>query len=85
MKAIRQAVTDGDANGLRLAAHTLKGSLRYFGKTPAFEEVLRLETMGLDGSLAESGASLAALESEILRINQVLQQYLQRNPMSHDT
>ena len=83
MEAIRQAVTHGDANGLRLAAHTLKGSLRYFGKTKAFEEVVRLERTGQDGSLAEAGASLAVLESEILRIKQVLQEYLERNPKSN--
>ena len=85
MEAVRQAVADGDANGLRMAAHTLKGSLRYFGKTMAFEEVLRLEKMAQDGSLAEAGVSLATLESEILRIVQVLQEYLQRNPMSNDS
>jgi hypothetical protein len=49
-------------------------------KTVAFEEVLRLERMGQDGSLAEAGTSLAVLEPEILRIIRVLQEYLQRNP-----
>ena len=85
MEAIRRAVTDGDAKALKMAAHTLKGSLRYFGKTRAFDEVLLLEKMGQDGSLAEAGASLAALEPEILLIVQVLQGYLQRNPMSNDS
>jgi PAS domain S-box-containing protein len=85
MKATSQAISSSDAAALRLAAHTLKGVLRYFGKTMAFEEVLRLERMGQDGSLAEAGASLATLESEILRIVQVLQKYLQRNPMSNDS
>ena len=84
MDAIRQAVTGDDAKALRFATHTLKGSLRYFGKTMAFEEVLRLEKMGQDGSLADAGASLAALEPEIMRINQALQAYLQRHPLSND-
>jgi HPt (histidine-containing phosphotransfer) domain-containing protein len=78
MESIRRAVTDGDAKALRFAAHTLKGSPRYFGKTLAFEEVLQLEKMGEDESLTEAGATLVRLESEILRINQVLHEYLQK-------
>ncbi len=78
MESIRRAVTDGDAKALRFAAHTLKGSLRYFSKTLAFEEVLRLEKMGEDGSLTDAGATLVRLESEILRINQALHEYLQK-------
>jgi PAS domain S-box-containing protein len=80
MEAIRQAVTKGNANDLRLAAHALKGSLRYLGKTTAFEEVLRLERMGQHGNLAEARGSLDTLELEILRINQALHEYLERHP-----
>ncbi len=79
MAAIRQAITNSDTTVLRLSAHTLKASLRYFGKSVAHEEVLRLERMGQDRNLAESQESLAALEPEIQRIIQVLQEYLQRN------
>jgi len=81
MAAIRQAITNSDTTVLRLSAHTLKASLRYFGKTVAYEEALRLERMGQDRNLAESQESLAALEPEILRIIRVLQEYLQSNPM----
>ena len=84
MAAICKAIASSDAAALRLAAHTLKGSLRYFGKTVACEEVLRLEKMGQDGNLSEAGASLAVLEREILRINQVLQEHLQKNPMGNE-
>ncbi len=83
MAAISKAIASSDAAALRLAAHTLKGSLRYFGKTVACEEVFRLEKTGQDGNLSEAGASLAVLEREILRIIQVLQEHLQENPMGN--
>jgi len=85
MDAIRQAVADSDASGLRMATHTLKGSLRYFGKTAAFDEVLRLETMGKEGNLADAGASLAALEPAILRMIEALQDYQEKHPLAHDS
>jgi CheY-like chemotaxis protein len=51
---IRRAVADGDCQSLRLAAHTLKGSVRYFGAQRVLEPALRLEAMGqaknLDGA-----------------------------------
>ena len=54
MEAIRQAVADADAGALRMATHTLKGSLRYFGKTAAFEGVLRLEAMAKEENLTDA-------------------------------
>ena len=35
LSALHQAVTNEDAMALRLAAHTCKGSVRYFGTNPA--------------------------------------------------
>ena len=36
MAAIRRAVAEGEAQAFRFAAHTLKGSLRYFEESRAF-------------------------------------------------
>jgi two-component system, sensor histidine kinase and response regulator len=51
---IHRAADAGDCQALRLAAHTLKGSIRYFGAQCVLESALRLETMGqnrhLDGT-----------------------------------
>ena len=44
--AIREAIAAGDATALRLAAHTLKGSVQYFGAARVLDLAYRLERMG---------------------------------------
>ncbi len=79
---IRRAADAGDAHALRLAAHTLKGSIRYFGAQPVFELAVRLEAMGQGGRLEgvgevvsfldrSSGELMAALAEHILAGNTV--------------
>ena len=46
LAAIREAIAAGDRTALRLSAHTLKGSVHYFGATAVFELACRLERMG---------------------------------------
>ena len=43
MAAIGQVSAASDMTALRLSVHPLTGTLHYFGKTVAFEEVFRLE------------------------------------------
>jgi HPt (histidine-containing phosphotransfer) domain-containing protein len=74
---IRRAVAEGDAVRLRLAAHTLKGSLRYFGKTAAFAQALGVEELARRGDLPAAAAALPQLEAEIERIVLSLSDYLQ--------
>ena len=62
--AVRQALADGDPAALRLSAHTLQGSLRYFRATPAREHALQLEEMGRVGNLEGAEKILAALEEK---------------------
>jgi PAS domain S-box-containing protein len=59
---IRRAVAAGDSPALRLAAHTLKGSIRYFGAQPVLESAQQLEDMGQNNQLETAAASLPALE-----------------------
>jgi HPt (histidine-containing phosphotransfer) domain-containing protein len=77
MEAIRQAASSGDAAKLRLNAHTLKGSLRYFGARRAFERACELEVMGREGRLDRAGTVLAALEEAIPSISAALLRYIQ--------
>ena len=79
MAAIRRSVADGDAVKLRLHAHTLKGSLRYFGPIPAFDEVFRLERMAQAGDLTDANRCLAVLEIDVTSTLQALQNYRERN------
>jgi CheY-like chemotaxis protein/anti-sigma regulatory factor (Ser/Thr protein kinase) len=77
MDALRQAVAKGDAQRLRLTAHTLKGSLRCFGAKAASELVWRIEALARDANLAPVGEVLALLETEIHDVYAALCNYLQ--------
>jgi CheY-like chemotaxis protein/HPt (histidine-containing phosphotransfer) domain-containing protein len=72
MLEIRAAITAGDANRLRRAAHTLRGSVACFAAKPAVEAAQRLETMGRDGNLGGAAAAWASLEGEIERLRSAL-------------
>ena len=76
LAAAGQAVAEADAPTLRLSAHTLGGSLRYFADAPAIEHLSRLEEMGQDRNLAEAAVTLAALQEEMAEITSAMQQYL---------
>jgi PAS domain S-box-containing protein len=52
LAAVREAVQAGDANRLKRAAHTLKGSAGTFGAHPVFAAARVLEVMGTDSNLA---------------------------------
>ena len=51
MTTIEQAVEERDPTELRLAAHTLKGSLHYFGAAAAVQQASYLEQMGQTSDL----------------------------------
>ncbi|MGA2256371.1 MAG: response regulator [Thermoguttaceae bacterium] len=59
---IRRAADAGDSQALRLAAHTLKGSIRYFGAQRVLEPAVRLEVMGQDNHLEGAGEVLSVLD-----------------------
>jgi len=63
LDTVRRAVDIGDAPGLCSAAHTLKGSIRYFRVDTAFDAAFRLERMGRDGHLDEAPQVLSILEA----------------------
>jgi CheY-like chemotaxis protein/HPt (histidine-containing phosphotransfer) domain-containing protein len=65
---IHRAVAAADGAALRLAAHRLKGSMRYFGATRAYDQAFILETVGREGRLADAAAPLAVLEGDLTRL-----------------
>ena len=69
---IKEAVRRGDAEALRLQAHTLKGSVGNFAAKQAFAAAQRLEIMGRDGELDKAGDARIALESEVARLTEEL-------------
>ncbi|MFH1265658.1 MAG: response regulator [Planctomycetota bacterium] len=84
LAAIRQAIADGDPAALRLAAHTLKGSIRYFGQSAAYQQAYRLEEIGRDGPLEDAGGPLLMLEGEIARLIPILVDYGHRSDVTGD-
>ncbi|MFH1267179.1 MAG: response regulator, partial [Planctomycetota bacterium] len=79
MAAIREAIDAGDATALRLAAHTLRGSLRYFGESAAYEQASRLEMMAEDGNLSLAEETWAALDGQMRRFTPILLDYVRRD------
>jgi PAS domain S-box-containing protein len=65
MDHVRRAVASRDPEGLSLAAHALKGSVRPFAALRAFEAAFRLEKMGRANELEHAPAALAELEQEM--------------------
>jgi len=61
----RTALDRGDASSLHRAAHTIKGSLGYFGATPAVEAAWQLETLAATGNLKEGVALLIRVEQTL--------------------
>jgi PAS domain S-box-containing protein len=65
LQNIRTAVQQGNGPALRMAAHKLKGSIRYFGPSRAAELAQELERLAQAGDLADAPQMFAQLEHEI--------------------
>ena len=79
MAALRDAVARSETSALRVAAHSLKGSMGYFGADRAYQQASRLETMARQDDLNDSPTALADLEAEMARLAPILQDYLDRH------
>lgn len=77
LAGIRAGIDDRSAKDLRRYAHTLKGSLRYFGETHAGALSGELEVMGEHSSFEAAQPLLEKLEPEIDRLLPELQAFLQ--------
>jgi HPt (histidine-containing phosphotransfer) domain-containing protein len=69
---ISGAIAERDAQRLRRAAHTLKGSVSNFPIGAAHDTAARMETIGIDGDFAAAEETLPVLEKEIDRLRSVL-------------
>jgi signal transduction histidine kinase/DNA-binding response OmpR family regulator len=72
MTRLRDAVTRGDASAVAEAAHTLKGSVGYFGAADVADAARRLEVMGRAGDLSAAPATLAELETALSHLTPAL-------------
>ena len=66
---LRDAVGTGEGERTARVAHSLKGSLSYFGVPTAYDLALQLETMGRRAELDGASCALQQLEQELERIS----------------
>jgi len=76
LEDIERALARRDATALRLSAHTLKGSIRYFEAKMPFEYAYQLELMGKNDDLEGAEGVLHALKEEMSRLSEALGEYL---------
>jgi HPt (histidine-containing phosphotransfer) domain-containing protein len=69
---IRESIDRGDASGLKLAAHTLKGALVNFAAAPAASAAAALELMGCAGDLSGAADVCQQLECHLERLTPIL-------------
>jgi HPt (histidine-containing phosphotransfer) domain-containing protein len=65
---IHDAIQTSDCALLQRAAHTIKGSMRYFGAQKIFDLAFELETLGRQGSLEGIPDRLPELETALDRL-----------------
>jgi len=78
VKRMRDSLGRSDAAELNLAAHSLKGSLRFLGAEEGFQLAYRLELMGRDRDFQETPDVLQSLETFLTRLTPSLRGYLEQ-------
>lgn len=78
---LHTALAEADGTTFQRAAHTLKGSLRYFGATKAFDIAHELECVGRDERFSEANELLVDVEAELDQIKPELLRYLETGEM----
>jgi len=68
MLHIRNAIEDRNASDLKLAAHTLKGSVGVFKDQPAFDAAFQMERIGRDADWENAESVWTTLTAEIKRL-----------------
>jgi signal transduction histidine kinase/DNA-binding response OmpR family regulator len=65
LQKLQQALTEGDADGVMRAAHSLKGESSYLGADGTSQAARQLEEMGRCKDLSRGSETLAVLEREV--------------------
>jgi HPt (histidine-containing phosphotransfer) domain-containing protein len=65
LDAVRNAIDSGNTQGLRAAAHRLRGSIVAFGVPDAVETARTLEAMGEAGTLTGAEGLITKLAAEV--------------------
>lgn len=78
MDQMRRAIADNNAGELRRTAHTIKGSLRFFGSHLGTEYAFRLETMGKESDLSGADEAFRQLEQQMQQLRPMLLEFVGR-------
>jgi two-component system sensor histidine kinase/response regulator len=68
LEAIRAAVRDGDAAGVRSNAHALRGAAGFLSATFVVDATAHLEVIGREGRLDEAVAGLERLDAAVTQL-----------------
>lgn len=78
LTSISEAFQNGDAYGLELSAHTLKGSSRSIGANETADLAARIEACAKSGNLAGDERLLAGLHDNVLALQAFLREHMRR-------
>ena len=73
MDRIRRALADSDAEALRIAAHTLKGSVGNFSTTGAYQSALEIENLARREEFFPATRAFQDLEAHMERLTGTLE------------
>jgi two-component system, sensor histidine kinase and response regulator len=79
LSAVRAALEDNDADRLRRAAHSMKGSVSAFAARRAGEAATRLEDLAQTGQLAGAEAAYEALVVQVDMLTRALQNFVRQD------
>jgi two-component system sensor histidine kinase/response regulator len=82
--AMKEALAAGDVDRLRRAAHTLKGSVRFFGDIPVYRLALQIEQMAVADDLEGAARIVPTLESEVSELSCEMTEYLHESQSADD-
>jgi CheY-like chemotaxis protein len=83
MADVDRALNDNDADALRLAAHGLKGCVRYFGDLPLYRQALEIEALANAHRLDTAAGLQGLLEREAKGVAKILQDYVASRDVSN--
>jgi len=72
---IESGVAEGDANRVKMAAHTLKSSSAYLGATDLATQCNQLESKAANDDLQDSQSALTELKNSFVAVVDQLRQY----------
>ena len=74
LDSLQNAAKSVDMDGLRMAAHALKGAIRYFGETDAYRLAYELESGANAGQIEDLSGKVEQLSNEVTALREFLSQ-----------